>query len=341
MEKKYLRKFGSLFDCLPDADEILSGKHNENQDVNNLLIQKVSSAYIINRNIIEDTQYKFLKHVFDEIDNNLYQYPLSREDYIKDLLRVFINILPYLDPATDIEWVRFKNSAFSHQDMDFPAFYGATLQLLVGLDDRFNQKGDDLTEVENYVLSCSALLFCFSGYLDSRCLHFDLDLFAIQTEINIFICRERDIDGLFLSGYEDKLLPIMMKEKPLPKALPGVRPLQIKTSKSFPDHLMVKKPLKLAAICEKIFNRHESPKDYAIMLCLLVEHKFIAIQNRGRSDFFRSWYTFINRPVPNNFEAENKHIDIKDGFCFYNDNDLDYKNLKMYFNKSLQDLGLS
>ena len=96
-----MRIFFSLFDCLIEAGEILSGKYDENPDERPVLSSKVSAAFIQNLEIINDPDSKFLKKVFDEIDNNLYDLSKGKEVYyIKDVLRGFVGIMPYLDPFT-------------------------------------------------------------------------------------------------------------------------------------------------------------------------------------------------------------------------------------------------
>lgn len=343
MEKKYLRKFIALFDSLPEADLFLSVEYDCQPEVD--LIQSVKyvtehhaeiksnilSANATNQGVLYDDEKKLLTKLYDEIDNNLYNYPLSREVYVKDLLRAFIHVAPFLDTK-----VNYKDYEFR---LNCPVYTGAARKVLGRFTKDPEENFIEFSEVEEYVLSCFELLSYFADYLDSRCLHFYMDLFEIQEDINIFINRYRINWQLEYTGLDKKSRQILMKEERNQEALSLARPPIFKTIKNFPAHLIHKQPLKLAAVCKNLFNLHESPKDYAIMLCLLVEHKYTSIQDRKRSDFFRSWYSFINREIPSNFEAENKYIDVtKDGTCFYNDNDVDYKGLKKFFNESLQEL---
>ena len=338
MKKKYLRKFIALFDGLPEAAEILSGKYDNNQTEMEILSSTISAAYRTNCAIIDDPENKFLKKVLGEIDDNLYEYYACREIYIKAVLRGFMGIAPFLVFSSDMEWLYGEDDSSLIGDKNYPSLYFATLSLIVESEESSGRNEDELTDTEKYILSCSGLLHLFVDSFDANCLEFDIDLVDIQAELNIFIFQERDFEKLALYGYSDKVKQLIKKEEPAQKALPEARPPKIDTLKSFPEHLIHKKPLKLAAMCKNLFNRHESPKDYAIMLCLLVEHKYVAIPERKRSDFFRSWYTYISRKIPTNFEAENKHIDAVDGLRFYNDTDKDYMDLKRFFNKSLPGL---
>ena len=121
------------------------------------------------------------------------------------------------------------------------------------------------------------------------------------------------------------------------------QPIQIKekTIKPFSEHLKHAKPIELANICQAIFNKNNSPKDYAIMLCLLSEKKFVTVPNKTRKPFYESWYRFINMKLPkdSNFTAINKHIDDKayNGFAFRDETDQDYRFLKDALDKTLKD----
>lgn len=112
-----------------------------------------------------------------------------------------------------------------------------------------------------------------------------------------------------------------------------------KSTKPFFEHLIHPKQEVLAEICRSIFNKNESAKDYAIMLCLISERGFVVIMDKKRKDFFESWYKYINRQLPkrSNFTAINKHIVDKsaNGFVFKNEDDTDYYNLKEAFDKAL------
>ena len=114
---------------------------------------------------------------------------------------------------------------------------------------------------------------------------------------------------------------------------------KVKDNRPFFKHLLYDKPEELSEICKSTFNKNNSPKDYAIMLCLLSENKYVIIPNKARKFFFEAWYKFINKQVPDkdNYYAINKYIIDKaaNGFVFKDETDPDYCNLKEIFDKEL------
>lgn len=85
------------------------------------------------------------------------------------------------------------------------------------------------------------------------------------------------------------------------------------------------------------FNNH-SPKEFAIMFCLLIKRGFLSIPDKRRSNYYNSWYNFINRPLPkrNNFNSINKHIEFShDKGLHFNEHDPDFKRLEQNFNQAL------
>jgi len=95
----------------------------------------------------------------------------------------------------------------------------------------------------------------------------------------------------------------------------------------------------LSGICKRLFNNN-SPKDYAIMLCLLSENGLVTIANKQRKTFFSAWYNFIGKQLPKreNYNAINKFIVDKaaSGFVFKDEEDPDYCNKKLLFDKALK-----
>jgi len=334
MKKKYMRELITLFDCLPEAGKILSGMYDENSEEKAIVSSKVSSAYFINNKINYDPDNKFLRKVFDEIDGNLYKYYSIKELYIKDILREFVSIALFLDLRADIEWIDNKDLVCRVGNKKLPPIYGATLKLLINIEEILTEKKCELSDVEEYVLSCSTLLYFFSHSLDARCLHFGIDLLAIQKELEINICRERNMKLLLRSGYADKVIGILNNENIGQKALPD------SFSKSFTELLTHDKPDALAELCKNIFNSKQSPKDYAIMLALLSLYGYVHLADKQRKGFYESWYAFIEKPLPEtrNYFSINKHIDIVKGFQFTNDTDPDYLNLKRKFDIALKEL---
>lgn len=342
MEKKYVRKFISLFDCLIEAGAILSGKYDENPDEKPVLSSKVSAAFITNLEIINDPDSKFLRKVFDEISDNLYDLSKGKEVYyIKEVLRGFVGIMPYLDPFVNIEWSEPEPDFYLIGDKYFPPNYGATLNLIIEYGERYVNQADELTDVEKYVLSCSELLLIFADNFNVTCLNFDFDLFAIQEELNILILKDINLEMLARSGYEDKARQIVKNLETSQKALPDHLPDEAEEAKVFPQQLDHDNPDALAAICKKVFNVNQSPKEYAVMFCLLSQDGYITIRDRERKPLYESWYTFINKPFPKNgnFSTINKYIQVnaENGF-YFNDNDPDFHLLKEKFVQELNKL---
>jgi hypothetical protein len=112
-----------------------------------------------------------------------------------------------------------------------------------------------------------------------------------------------------------------------------------KPEKLFHEFLNHNKKENFAKVCKELFNANNSPKDYAIMLCLLSEEGIVTIPNRGRSSFFSAWYKYIDKILPKNknFYAINKFIDDKsgNGFVFKDESDQDYCFIKNNLNKKI------
>lgn len=108
--------------------------------------------------------------------------------------------------------------------------------------------------------------------------------------------------------------------------------------KLFPEYFQPVHREILSELCKKLFNFNKSPKVYAIMFCLLTQKRLLHIPYKRRSDYFKSWYNFIEKPFPtrNNFEAINKHfLDVNAVGFLFDDCDVDYLNLKASFEKEL------
>lgn len=107
---------------------------------------------------------------------------------------------------------------------------------------------------------------------------------------------------------------------------------------SFPDYFTdTQNKQELAKICKQLFGVLNRGKADAIMMCILSQGHFIAIPNKQRSNFYRSWYTFIEFEIPKNkrFVAINNYITDygSNGFVYKNTDDIDYKQLELKFSK--------
>ena len=330
MKKKQLRKFISLFGSLADADAVLSGKYDQNRREKLNICAKLKLANAEVNNLVFDGKGKFLKKVTDDVNDNLYKYPLSRVEYIKDLLRSLARTMQVLD-----KWVYRNVIELSPEDPLYNKDSNNNSLPFQSIHE--GENGNSI--VTDYVMACSMSLWLFSQKLDKRCLHFDLDLIDIQKEVGIFVYNQRIPGNLVDSGYADKVKWIHEKEAARTKALPNPGLHVEKHVKSFPDWLTHKRPDDLAGICKKIFNKNESPKEYAIMLCLLSQNGCVSIADRQRKPFYEAWYNFINRPLPtnNSYSSINKYIQEKAANGFHFDvNDIDYLNLEKIFINALE-----
>jgi len=106
----------------------------------------------------------------------------------------------------------------------------------------------------------------------------------------------------------------------------------------FPDCFQPAHREILPELCRKLFDCNKRPKDYAIMFCLLTQFELLHIPDKKRSDYFTSWYNYIERPIPtkNNFYAINKYIiEVNSTGFLFTEFDFDYLNLKPLFEKEL------
>lgn len=126
------------------------------------------------------------------------------------------------------------------------------------------------------------------------------------------------------------------------KALYNITPYTSIRSSDFPNFLTNDKRKKLAEICKEIFAKNQSPKDYAIMFCLLTDEKFISIPERKKTRIYISWYNYIGDKIPKrkNFTAINKFILDKagNGFVFKDEYDPDFIHLKEILIQKLKDI---
>lgn len=287
MKKKQLRKFIALFDRLPEAAGILSGRYDNDQTEKDDLSSTVSEAYQAIRDIVEDPELKFLTKVFDEIDDNLYDYNSCCDKYIKDLLSGFAWIAPFLEFSPKMEWMNLDDESCPEDEQNCFPLYIATLSLISQAENLAGHE-DELTGAEKYILACSNLLQNFAESLDARCLRFDLDFPAIQDELNIYIQTNRDLEKLALSGYMDKVKMLVSKEK-AQMALSGVQ--------SRPLSLMQKNPSAELDITDQNNLTLESvfadPYQYNCIMQILVEKKFCQPGTFIWIDLKKGYKTFI------------------------------------------------
>ena len=334
MKKKQLRKLISLFEFLPLAGAILSGKTVPEAEASQ--INEALKSLRIMRN---DTANTFIVKVFDEINHNLYHLPDSRmEYYLEDILRGFAGISPFLCYPFGIPGSEIFNDSPDAPQNDFPDECLASLRLLSSLEEDTDIDDDSLSDAAKYLFSCYALLLFFSRTFDSRCLHFKLNLDEIQHRLGIYIPCDRNYNELINAGYWDKVLEMVSEDETPPKALPENTDREEPKIKPFTEWLNHKMPEKLASICKYVFDAKHRQKDYAIMLCLLHQYRYINLNKKNRRHFYDSWFQFIGKPFPknHNYYAINKHIDPYEGFQMIDDDSSHYHNIQGLFDWKLK-----
>jgi hypothetical protein len=152
-----------------------------------------------------------------------------------------------------------------------------------------------------------------------------------------------DYDLMNLLEKEKEQIKDDSHSKQLQKSIDASKKRLKSPVKPFPDFLVPEKHNKLANICKRVFGSSKSPKVYAIMFCLLLEKKFIAILNFKKVDFFEAWYNFNGDDIPKNrnFQGVYKYLDNQsvEGVVFKDANDknhTDYLRIKNTFDSELK-----
>lgn len=321
MKSKQIRRFVSLFEFLPVADSILAGIYDPFPKKKLKVIPKAELAYAGIVEAVNGSPESFIFKVYDEINSNLYRYVSNRKEYIKDLLMQLVGIEPFLDQDG-----KYKDNYLP----DGSVRWGATNRFLARY--AANPEEVAVTVVETYVITCGGLLDLFKRILRQRCELFGIDLAGIENEFYTNLYR---YDENVLKQIENGEEPNALKALPAP-ALPEIKPV-----KSFSGYINHDQPAGLAEICKKVFNRNNSPKEYAIMFVLLSSRRLILIARGRRKAFFEAWYDFIGKSYNpgTNFYAINKYIveKAKDGYCF-NGVAKDYDDLEIRFEEAFMKL---
>ena len=93
----------------------------------------------------------------------------------------------------------------------------------------------------------------------------------------------------------------------------------------FDKNIDINKIIKL----KSIFNRNDSPQEYAMMTGILIELNIIKVSNKGFKDFFRAWYDFIGRAHTKKFHPSGIYDYFNTATLKYNiTNDKLYLSLK-------------
>lgn len=121
MKKKYLKEFVSLFRCLSYAGWILNGEYKDNPEALNKMLIYIDDTHKI---VIESKRSNLIFNLLDEIEKNFYKYENSREFYIKDILRKFIDIIPYLDIETERDLIDDEDFSFTVGNTSYSKSHG-------------------------------------------------------------------------------------------------------------------------------------------------------------------------------------------------------------------------
>ena len=124
----------------------------------------------------------------------------------------------------------------------------------------------------------------------------------------IKLCQEYEVDG-FPTDKENTSFPGFFENKEIPE------------------------------LCKNIFNRNDSPTDYAVMFCLLQQKGIITIPPGKRVLYYKAWYKYIDKPEPasGGWTAINKHFG-RNKYKTFRDEGSDYfKDLKKAFDQAIKD----
>jgi len=361
LELDCLEEFAALFDGVFNAGCRLSGITDKNFAYEKYVEEEWRS------NTIEEYRQRFdnsidedhavisdiakiteIKTDFNlEITRNFKNFPDLIESYLQYIL-IRLDACKEFDVNSDINWYRGNYYGVDSSLAEYEASRRVIIALIIDNHVRNSLKkwkkipNIKRTNAEKYLIACQDILYDFGKTLDLVCINSEIDLFQIQKQLGIYLIRERDLIFIKLKGCEDALNNLLNQQKISKTEIEQTMPPP-KFIKPFPKYLVHDKPDDLAAVCKTVFNQNESPKDYAIMLCLLSQLGFISIQDKFRKEFYESWYAFINIPLPkrSNFFSINKHIDEKtaNGFHF-NEDDIDFLHLNENFSKALQNNNL-
>lgn len=219
METKYLNQFVSLFQCLDiAADAISEGYDKQNtlyydrkNRLNDQILFRIDKALSRIETPISVTEPGLLCNLIKEVDDNLYSPSDYKIIYIKDVIRHFAAIAPFLDRDATIVWHKKGKNGITIGTKSYSKDYAATILLL--LDEYKDETpDDDRSNAERYIISCSILLRLFSFHLDITCLKFGIELMEIQKELNIWILRKRIVNNYVYRGYEEKFQCLSQKQ---------------------------------------------------------------------------------------------------------------------------------
>jgi len=177
MKKKHYEDFLNEFRYLKNASLIISGDFYEprlNQEIEE--IEKIV-------NQIDNRVSILIKDVLDEIEENLYDYPESREIYLTNILNDFVDIATYLNTTADKEfYMEFGKQRVKIGNRTYTGSLAVLHETLKIREAWRNYSWDEvsITIPERYAILCFRSFWNFFNKLDEMSTRFNLDLVNIQ-----------------------------------------------------------------------------------------------------------------------------------------------------------------
>ncbi len=295
-------------ESLRNSIRILDFRSNLDEEYRQSLIEELSRPD-------QDIMTNFIEPFSTELNRNLLH--KESQDGLKIVIRHYIDtfliVVPHITSTKNI--ILEKNEILNDISE-----YGVPLVL----------ESSDLSDYYKYVI-LSYYIFDYHFYdIQTCCLKYNLDFFKFCREIHFSI---ELIDIAVTQHYMDTEVLIHSKNDLEKK-------VENKKIKPFPEYLLHEKRNELAEICKNVFNKGQSPKEYAIMFCLLSDKGFVTVPKNRRKNHYMAWYIFINKPFPknNNFYSINKFIFEKgiNGLFFKDECDPDLLQLESTFDKIIK-----
>lgn len=213
MKKENVKRFVSQFEAIHSAVSLLSELNDcfitkwiegeitdmsnyDNSSAKNKFLDRYQNDVAKCKSISEDSH--LTSNAIEEIEDNLYSLPdeESRKRYVKNIIRLFTDYVPYFDFTTNTGTDLTEISSFEKR------VPGAKYTLNI-INSWCNGKVRfrDLNVVEQYVLNSFNTLMEFSCLFDAKCLSFNIDIQQLQKEINIYVQRHRDTAYLYSQGF--------------------------------------------------------------------------------------------------------------------------------------------
>lgn len=213
MDKRYFEEFMGIFGHIKYAASLIPedfytpgvnrGTIRGTDEIEHLLDQrdKWDNAFFIN--------------VLDEVEQNLYMPPESREIYLTNILRSFIGIAPYLNFGVVKEYCPHEGrDGVKINNITYPYSLAILHKTLIKHEawrnhDLDNWDGATLTIPVKYAIQCFRIFLAFFKHLDKLSDTFNLDLGGIQKKHHMHIFAwfaTSEQKGLPIPDFSEKLI---------------------------------------------------------------------------------------------------------------------------------------